>query len=60
MAKQSAADVLRRIAADLDRTGFMLAAKCHFDGAVRLFMRAEESRRIAIVAEQFDLLLWRD
>lgn len=60
MTRQSAAEVLLRIAHDLDRTGFMLAGKCHFDGAVRLFMRAEESRRIAQVAEQFDLLRRRD
>lgn len=60
MPQQSSAEILRRIAADLDRTGFMLAGRCHFDGAVRLFMRTEESRRIARVAEQFDLLRLRD
>lgn len=60
MPQQSSAEILRRVAADLDRVGFMLAGKCHFDGAVRLFMRAEESRRIAIVAEQFGLLRRRE
>ena len=56
MTQQSAAEILRRIAVDLDRTGFLLANRCRFDAAVRLFMRAEESRRIARVAEQFGLL----
>lgn len=56
MPQQSSAEILRRVAADLDRVGFLLASGCHFDGAVRLFMRAEESRRIARIAEQFGLL----
>lgn len=56
MTQQSSAEILRRVAADLDRIGFLLAGKCRFDAAVRLFMRAEESRRIARVAEQFGLL----
>lgn len=56
MTQQSAAEILRREAADLDRTGFLLANRCRFDGAVRLFMKAEECRRVARVAEQFGLL----
>lgn len=56
MTQQSGPEILRRIAADLDRVGFLLAGKCRFDAAVRLFMKAEESRRIARIADQFGLL----
>ena len=60
MPKQSAADILRLVAADFDRLGVKMATKRQFADAVRLFMKAEECRRNARVADAFDLLRRRE